>query len=165
MNMDKKIKKLIDDNVFQSDKLDYKITQSKHSILNKGDVIIYVLIDHYKLWKNSGYYDPEYFELIYGLNEGYYDEEISDFLPLIGYDLDYFSIRYIGKNGLIDYSAYDSLFDAINQLGYSFEVKTYKEQPWLYVGISASDSDVAKLYVTLQNEFDLDVDDIILMSV
>jgi hypothetical protein len=158
--MDQRVKKLIDKNVFKTNILDYEIIPSRKSIDGYKDIIFKIFIDHYKLWKSSGYFDREYYDLILGIDDGLYNEELSDFLPLIGYDFDYFTIRFGWENDN-DYSAYERLFDAIDELGYKAVPYSYKEKPWLYVGTSLSSSNLVELVISLEDEFDLDVDDIV----
>jgi hypothetical protein len=158
--MDQRIKKLIDKNVFDSNKLDYEIMPSRKSIDGNKDVIIKIFIDHHKLWRSSSYFDPEYYDLIVGIDDGIYDDKLGEFLPMIGYDFDYFTIRYGWENDN-DYSAYERLFDAIDELGYNAIPYSYQEKPWLYVGTSLSSSNLNILIGALEDEFDLDVDDIV----
>ena len=55
--MDKKIKSLIDSNVFNSNKITYDIN------VYSDDLIFDVIVDHRKLWKSSGYFDQKYYDL------------------------------------------------------------------------------------------------------
>ena len=164
--MDKKIKNLIDQNVFKGEKiLDYDI-ESIEQHDEETELIFTFKIDHYKLWKCSGYFDPKYYELVVGIDNGDMDMNIEEFLPIIGYDNDYVSYVYehINKNKV--YEVYKPLFDAIRDLGYDYTYSVYKRSPWLNVYVETPNgvnfNDVIEI---LQDEYGLDIDDIVLLNI
>lgn len=164
--MDKKIKNLIDLNVFKGEKiLDYDI-ESIEQHYEETELKFTFKIDHYKLWKSSGYFNPEYYELVVGIDNGDMDMSIEEFLPMIGYDTDYviYVYEHINKNKV--YEVYKPLFDAIHDLGYDYTYSVYKRSPWLNVYIETSnDVNFNQVIETLQDEYGLDTDDIVLLNI
>jgi hypothetical protein len=162
--MDKKIKNLIDQNVFKGEKiLDYDIESIEHYD-EETELIFTFKIDHYKLWKSSGYFNPEYYELIVGVDNGDMDMSIEEFLPIIGYDTDYVSYVYDNTNKDELRKVYKPLFDALDDLGYDYTYSVYKRSPWLNVYVETSnDVNFNQVIETLQDEYGLDVDDIVLV--
>ena len=162
--MDKKIKNLIDQNVFKGEKiLDYDI-ESIEQHNEETELIFTFKIDHYKLWKSSGYFNPEYYELIVGVDNGDMDMSIEEFLPIIGYDTDYVSYVYDNTNKDELRKVYKPLFDVLDDLGYDYTYSVYKRSPWLNVYVETSnDVNFNQVIETLQDEYGLDVDDIVLV--
>ena len=164
--MDKKIKNLIDLNVFKGEKiLDYDI-ESIEQHDEETELKFTFKIDHYKLWKSSGYFDPEYYELVVGIDNGDMDMSIEEFLPMIGYDTDYVSNLYdhINKDELR--KVYKPLFDAIRDLGYDYTYSVYRRSPWLNVYVDTPNGVNFNLVIeTLQDEYGLDIDDIVLLNI
>jgi hypothetical protein len=166
--MDKKIKDLIDKNVFKTNILDYDI-QEITSKFGEMDLIIYIFIDHYKLWKSSGRFDQDYYDLIYNIDDGVYDESIEEFLPMIGYDFDFFTIRYTNKNGgSVDYSAYKPIANALKELNLPFKIQIWPEKPWLYLEVFIEGNpevySAQDVYEILEEEYDLDLGDIVFIG-
>ena len=86
--MDKKIKNLIDQNVFNSNLLDYEIEMETEDEYFDEDFItlkLIIYVDSYKLYKSSGRFNPKYYQLIVALDEGYFEESLEEFLPMVGY--------------------------------------------------------------------------------
>lgn len=164
--MNKKIKNLIDQNVFKGEKiLDYNI-ESIEQYDEETELIFTFKIDHYKLWKSSGYFNPKYYELVVGIDNGDMDMSIEEFLPIIGYDTDYVRNLYdhINKDELR--KVYKPLFDALNDLGYGYTYSVYKHSPWLNVYVETpKDFNFYSIIETLQDEYDLDIDDIVLLDI
>jgi hypothetical protein len=155
--MDKKIKTLIDSNVFHSNKITFDIN------VYYDDLIFDVIVDHRKLWKSSGYFDQKYYDIIIGLDNGDYEEELQEFLPLIGYTFKEFDIRYLSNEDSIDNSlAYSYLFSALKELGVDYKWQFVIGSPWLF--LTFLNSDQQQLYdvgAILENEYDIDTDDIV----
>lgn len=164
--MDKKIKNLIDLNVFKGEKiLDYDI-ESIEQHDEETELKFIFKIDHYKLWKNSGYFNPEYYELIVGLDNGDMDMSIEEFLPMIGYDTDYVSYVYDNTDKYELRKVYKPLFDALDDLGYTYTYYIYKHSPWLNVYVETSNYvNFNQVIETLQDEYGLDTDDIVLLDI
>ena len=164
--MDKKIKNLIDQNVFKGEKiLDYDI-ESIEQHNEETELIFTFKIDHYKLWKSSGYFNPEYYELIVGIDNGDMDMSIEEFLPIIGYDTDYVTYVYehINKNKV--YGSYKPLLDAIHDLGYDYTYSVYQRSPWFNVYVETPNGvNFNGVIETLQDEYGLDTDDIVLLNI
>jgi hypothetical protein len=80
--MNEKIKRLIIDNVFRGVDVDFNIYM-EYEVLK-----LRVKIDSEKLYKSSGYFDKDYYNLIYGLWDYELDEELHEFLPMVGYDFE-----------------------------------------------------------------------------
>jgi hypothetical protein len=164
--MDKKIKNLIDQNVFKGEKiLDYDI-ESIEQHNEETELIFTFKIDHYKLWKSSGYFNPEYYELIVGIDNGDMDMSIEEFLPIIGYDTDYVSYIYDNTDKYELRNVYKPLFDALDDLGYVYTYSIYKRSPWLNVYVlTSNDVNFNQVIETLQDEYGLDTDDIVLLNI
>ena len=164
--MDKKIKNLIDQNVFKGEKiLDYDI-ESIEQHNEETELIFTFKIDHYKLWKSSGYFNPEYYELIVGVDNGDMDMSIEEFLPIIGYDTDYVSYIYDNTDKYELRNVYKPLFDALDDLGYVYTYSIYKRSPWLNVYVlTSNDVNFNQVIETLQDEYGLDTDDIVLLNI
>jgi len=164
--MDKKIKNLIDQYVFKGEKiLDYDIEEQYDEEIDT-ELIFTFKIDHYKLWKSSGYFKPNYYELVVGVDNGDMDMSIEEFLPIIGYDTDYFRHLYhhINKDELRE--VYKPLFDALNDLGCDYTYSTYKHSPWLNVYVETpKDDNFYNIIEKLQDDYDLDIDDIVLLEI
>ena len=155
--MNKKIKSLIDSNVFHSNKITFDIN------VYNGDLIFDVIVDHRKLWKSSGYFDQKYYDTIIDLDNGVYEEELQEFLPLVGYTFEEFDIRYLSNEDSIDNSlAYSYLFSALEELGVDYKWQFVTGSPWLFLTFLNSDQqqlyDVGEI---LENEYDIDTDDIV----
>jgi hypothetical protein len=164
--MDKKIKNLIDLNVFKGEKiLDYDI-ESIEQHDEETELKFTFKIDHYKLWRSSGYFDPEYYDIIVGVDNGDMDISIEEFLPMIGYDTDYVSYVYEHINKDKVYEVYKPLFNAIRDLGYDYTYSVYKRSPWLNVYVETpNDVNFNQVIETLQDEYGLDTDDIVLLDI
>ena len=165
--MDIKIKNLIDQNVFGTDILDYDI-DVKENFLSSTDLTLTFYIDHYKLWKNSGYFNPKYYDLIIDIDNGVFDESIEEFLPLVGYDSEYIKYQYKPVN-LYDestgwYFAYEPLFDALKDIGYPFRQVNYLSSPWLNVYIVTQTVSISEIRTILEEEYDIDTDDIVMLD-
>jgi hypothetical protein len=153
--MNEKIKRLIIDNVFRGVDVDFNIYM-EYEVLK-----LRVKIDSEKLYKSSGYFDKDYYNLIYGLWDYELDEELHEFLPMVGYDFE--EIEYFFDKSDLD--GYKNLFYALNDLNYDYNVfDGFYSSPWLYIQFNASGVEVDNLYYVLEDEFDLSVDDVILLS-
>lgn len=155
--MDKKIKTLIDSNVFHSNKITFDIN------VYYDDLIFDVIVDHRKLWKSSGYFDQKYYDIIIGLDNGDYEEELQEFLPLVGYTFEEFDIRYLSNEDSIDNSlAYSYLFSALKELGVDYKWQFVTGSPWLYVTfLNSNQQQLYDVGAILENEYDIDTDDIV----
>ena len=164
--MDKKIKNLIDLNVFKGEKiLDYDI-ESIEQHDEETELKFTFKIDHYKLWKGSDYFNPEYYELIVGIDNGDMDMSIEEFLPMIGYDTDYVSYVYDNTDKYELRKVYKPLFDALDDLGYTYTYSIYKRSPWLNVYVeNPNDVNFNGVIETLQDKYGLDIDDIVLLDI
>lgn len=164
--MDKKIKNLIDQNVFNGAKILNYDVESIEQYDEETELIFTFKINHYRLWKSSGYFDPKYYELVVGADNGDMDMSIEEFLPIIGYDTDY--VRYLYEHNSKDElkKVYKPLFDALDDLGYDYEYSVYRHSPWLNVYIETpNDVKFYSLLETLQEEYDLDIDDIVILDI
>ena len=159
--MNEKIRKLIIDNVFRGIDIDFDVKKER-SIVTEGELlIIEINIDSKKIYRSSGYFDNNYFELISDLADGNIDDELFEFLPMIGYNFSALEIFY-NKD---DLSGYKNLFYAINDLEYKYRViNRFHSTPWLYIEFNASGVEVDNIYNVLEDEFDLSIDDIVLLS-
>jgi hypothetical protein len=159
--MNEKIKRLIIDNVFRGIDIDFDVKKER-AIVTEGELlIIKINIDSKKIYKSSGYFDKNYFKLISDLADGNIDDELFEFLPMIGYDFSALEIFY-DKD---DLSGYKNLFYAINDLEYKYRViDRFYSTPWLYIEFNASDVEVDNIYYILEDEFGLSIDDVILLS-
>lgn len=159
--MDKKIKKLIDQNVFNTNMLDYEI-EIEQGYFDDDFVTLKLIIyvDSYKLYKSSGYFNEDYYNLITDLADGNLDDELFEFLPMVGYSFSSLEIFYDKSN--ID--GYKNLFYEINELGYSYYkvIQNYYSTPWLYVEFNMSGSEVNRLYELLEEV--VSVEDVVLLS-
>jgi hypothetical protein len=164
--MDKKIKNLIDQHVFKGEKiLDYDI-ESIEQHDEETELKFTFKIDHYKLWKGSDYFNPEYYELIVGIDNGDMDMSIEEFLPMIGYDTDYVSYVYDNTDKYELRKVYKPLFDALDDLGYIYSYSIYKRSPWLNVYVeNPNDVNFNGVIDTLQDKYGLDIDDIVLLDI
>ena len=164
--MDQKIKNLIDQNVFGTDILDYDI-DVKENFLSSSELTLTIYIDHYKLWRSSGRFDSKYYELIIDIDNGVFDESIEEFLPLVGYDCDYLKYQYKPVN-LYDKPnalfAYEPLFDALKDIGYPFRQVNYLSSPWLNVYIVTQTVSISEIRTILEEEYDIDTDDIVMLD-
>lgn len=159
--MDKKIKNLIDQNVFNSNLLDYDIEIEDEYFdedLVKLKFIIYV--DSYKLYKSSGRFNPKYYQLIVALDEEYFEESLGEFLPMVGYTFSYIEMSYDKSN----LDGYKNLFYEIDELGYSYYKinQHYYTTPWLYINFNMSYEEVRHLYEQLEES--VSVEDVVLLS-
>ncbi len=153
--MNEKIKRLIIDNVFRGVDIDFNI-YTEYEVLK-----LRVKIDSEKLYKSSGYFDKDYYSLIYDLSDNKLDEDLYDFLPIVGYDFE--EIEYFFDKSNLD--GYKYLFYALNDLNYDYSVfDGFYSSPWLYIQFNASAVEVDNLYYILEDEFALSVDDIVLLS-
>jgi hypothetical protein len=148
--MDKKIKNLIDQNVFNSNLLDYDIEVETEDEYFDEDFItlkLIIYVDSYKLYKSSGGFNPKYYQLIVALAEGYFEESLEEFLPMIGYSFSSIEIFYEKSN----LDGYKNLFNEIDELGYSYyNINTrYYSSPWLYIEFNMSYDEVRHLYEQL----------------
>lgn len=157
--MDKKIKNLIDHNVFNSNILDYEIDETSH-YAGETQLVININVDHFKLWKSSGYFNPKYYELIVGIDDGYFDELISEFLPIVGYNFDDIIFKY-KPNHVV---AYKRLFDSLNELVKYFNHTFYLSSPWLNVDVITIDNEFSDVINILEEEYDIDTDDIVMID-
>jgi len=160
--MDKKIKKLIDQNVFNSDLLDYDIEIEDEYFDDDLVTLKFIIyVDSYKLYKSSGYFNEEYYNLITDLADGNFDEELFDFLPMVGYSFSSLELFYDKSN----LGGYKQIFYALDELSYRYEmIDRYHSSPWLYIKYDISDSKfTTDLYKMINDEFDIDVDDIVLI--
>lgn len=158
--MDEKIKKLIIDNVFGGINIDFDVEieneyfDDDYSILK---IIIYV--DSYKLYKSSGYFDEDYYNLITDLADGNLDDVIFEFFPMVGYNFGSVELFYDKSN----LEGYKNLFYEINEYGYKYKIQDrYHSTPWLYIVFNLSGPEVDSLYHTLEK--DVNVDDVILLA-
>ena len=159
--MDKKIKNLIDQNVFNSNLLDYEI-EIKNSVFDDDFVILKLIIyvDSYKLYKSSGRFNPKYYQLMVALDEGYFEESLEEFLPIVGYSFSSIEIFYEKSN----LDGYKNLFHKIDGLGYSYYkiINRYTSSPWLYIEFNMSYEEVRHLYEQLEEV--ISVEDVVLLS-
>jgi hypothetical protein len=159
--MDKKIKNLIDQNVFNTNMLDYGI-EIEQDYFDDDFVTLKLIIyvDSYKLYKSSGYFNEDYYNLITDLADGNLDDELFEFLPMVGYSFSSLEIFYDKSN--ID--GYKNLFYEINELGYSYYkvIQNYYSTPWLYVEFNMSYEDIRHLYEQLEDV--VSVEDVVLLS-
>ena len=165
ITMDKKIKNLIDKNVFNSNLLDYDIEE----MVTYGVGVVYITIhvDHFKLWRSSGYFDPKYYQLIVSLDDGYFQESLEEFLPIFGFSFEDIQFIYKPKvNTKGDrYSAYNKLFKALNDLVYHFDYTFYPGSPWLNVDVVVlSEIQFYDISEILEEEYDIDTDDIVMLE-
>lgn len=163
--MDKKIKNLIDQNVFNSNLLDYEIEEKEH-YGDDYELHITIYVNHFKLWKSSWDFDPKYYQLIVALDEGYFEESLMEFLPIVGYTFDDIRLIYsplVGSWNSV-YSAYDRLFKALNELVYYYERSFNRYSPWLTIEIESIKFNLEDLRGTLENEFGMDTDDIVMLQ-
>jgi hypothetical protein len=163
--MDKKIKNLIDQNVFNSNLLDYDI-EERTLFGDDNELYITIYVDHFKLWKSSGRFNLKYYQLIVALDEGYFEESLMEFLPIIGYTFEDIRLIYnpiVGLNSGM-YSAYDRLFKALNELVYYYERSFNRYSPWLTIEIESIKFNLEDLRGTLEDEFNIDTDDIVMLD-
>lgn len=164
--MNKNIKDLIDQYVFKGENILQYDIELIESYDEDTEVDIIFKIDHYKLWKSSGYFDPKYYELIFGLDNGDMELSLDEFLPMVGYDSDYIRLLYEPINKKDIYKPYERLFDALEELGYEYTYSVYKHTPWLNVYVTTpNDENFYNIIETLQDEYDLDIDDIVLLDI
>lgn len=164
--MNKNIKDLIDQYVFKGENILQYDIELIESYDEDTEVDIIFKIDHYKLWKSSGYFDPKYYELIVGLDNGDMELSLDEFLPMVGYDSDYIRLLYEPINKKDIYKPYERLFDALEELGYEYTYSVYKHTPWLNVYVTTpNDENFYNIIETLQDEYDLDIDDIVLLDI
>ena len=153
--MNEKIRRLIIDNVFRGVYVDFNV------MVVHDTLVIYLDVDSKRLYKSSGYFDPKYYDLIYKLADGVLDDDVNDFFPMVGYEFDEIRINY--EKGDLD--GYKNLFYALNDLNYDYIVfDGFYPTPWLYIQFNVPDEEVNNLYDILEDEFDLSVDDVILLS-
>ena len=165
--MDQKIKNLIDQNVFNSNLLDYDI-DAKEDFLSLTELTLTFYIDHYKLWRSSSRFDSKYYDLIVDIDNGAFDESLEEFLPLVGYNSEYIKYQYKPVN-LYDestgwYFAYEPLFDALKDMGYPFRKVNYLSSPWLNVYIVTETESIPKIRTVLEEDYDIDTDDIVMLD-
>ena len=164
--MNKNIKDLIDQYVFKGENILQYDIELIESYDEDTEVDIIFKIDHYKLWKSSGYFDPKYYELIVGLDNGDMELSLDEFLPMVGYNSDYIRLLYEPINKKDIYKPYERLFDALEELGYEYTYSVYKTTPWLNVYVTTpNDENFYNIIETLQDEYDLDIDDIVLLDI
>jgi len=159
--MDKKIKNLIDQNVFNSNLLDYDIEIEGHDFDEDFITLkLIIYVDSYKLYKSSGRFNPKYYQLIVALDEGYFEESLVEFLPMVGYSFSSIEIFYEKSN----LDGYKNLFHKIDGLGYSYYkiINRYNSSPWLYIEFNMSYEEVRHLYEQLEEV--ISVEDVVLLS-
>lgn len=156
--MNEKVKRLIIDNVFDGVDIDFDI-EIENGNFDEDLLNLTVYVNSYKLYKSSGYFDKNYYDIITDLADGNIDEKLYDFLPMIGYDFNEIRIFYDKSN----LDGYKNLFYEINDLGHKYVVKhNYYSTPWLYIVFNLSGPEVGNLYNLLEEE--VSVEDIILLA-
>ena len=156
--MDEKIKRLIIDNVFKGIEIDFDI-EVVNEYFDETLLRLIIYVDSNRLYKSSGYFDKNYYDLISDLADGNLDEEIFEFLPYIGYDFGNLEVFYEKSN----LDGYKNLFYEINDLGYKYKVQyLYYSTPWLYIVFDLTGPEVDNLYHILEKE--VSVEDVILLS-
>jgi len=156
--MDKKIKKLVIDNIFDGVDIDFdaEVVMEEYG----GNTLKFIVyVDSYKLYKSSGYFNEEYYFLITDLADGNLDEEIAEFLPMIGYGFDYFELGFDKTN----LDGYRNLFYTLDELGYQYKIiDRYNSSAWLFIEFNMSGSEVNRLYEQLEEV--ISVEDIVLLA-
>ena len=158
--MNEKVKRLIIDNVFDGVDIDFDIEiENEYFDENSNVLKIIIHVDSYKLYKSSGYFNEDYYNLITYLADGNLDEEIFEFLPMVGYDFEYLDVFYDKSN----LDGYKNLFYEINDLGYKYKVQDrYYSTPWLYIVFNLTGPEVDNLYNLLEKE--VSIEDVVLLA-
>ena len=158
--MNEKVKRLIIDNVFDGVDVDFDLEiENEYFDENSNVLKIIIYVDSYKLYKSSGYFNKKYYNLISYLADGNLDEEIFEFLPMVGYDFEYLEVFYDKS----DLDGYKNLFYEINDLGYKYKVQDrYYSTPWLYIVFNLTGPEVDNLYNLLEKE--VSIEDVVLLA-
>lgn len=157
--MDENIKRLVINNVFKGIDIDFDVETENEHFDDSTILRIIIYVDSYKLYRSSGYFNEDYYDLISYLADGNLDEEIFEFFPMIGYNFNSVELFYDKSN----LDGYKNLFYEINDLGYKYKVQDrYYSTPWLYIVFNLTGPEVDNLYYILEKE--VSVEDVVLLS-